>query len=116
MSQFGKVIMALRQKRGLTLDVMARKLGTHKGYVSGWITGAVNPPSPKILSKIARTFPEIALEDLVELAWVEKAPAVIRDRELARIQATNPLFGITVIPAVPQQVLIPKAAQAKEAV
>jgi transcriptional regulator with XRE-family HTH domain len=34
-SNFGDLVKRLRKERNLTLEAVARKIGSHKGYVSG---------------------------------------------------------------------------------
>lgn len=102
MSKFGEVVKTLRKADGLSLAVVAKRLGSHKGYVSGIENAKVNPPSVRILRKYHKVFEHhgIRLEDLVELAWVDKAPAIVREQLLERIK-NNPLFGIRVtVPTV----------------
>jgi transcriptional regulator with XRE-family HTH domain len=76
-SRFGNLMKSLRKQKGMTLDVVAKKVGTHKGYVSGIETGKVNPPSVKMIRKFARMFGQDE-KTLVRLAWVDKAPSLIR--------------------------------------
>ncbi len=84
MERFGEVIRHARKKRGLTLEDLARKVRSHKGYVSGMENGKVNPGSAKFIAKLARAL-GFKSEDLILRAYVEKAPREIRDR---LIQAT----------------------------
>ena len=86
MERFGEVIRRARKKRGLTLEAVARKAHSHKGYISGMETGKVNPGSAKVIAKLARAL-GFKSEDLILRAYVEKAPREIRDR---LIQATFP--------------------------
>ena len=78
MSHFGDLVRTLRKERGLTLEGVARKIGSYKGYVSGIENGKVNPPSVRIIKKYARLFGQDA-RMLVRLAWVDKAPKIIRE-------------------------------------
>ena len=78
MSRFGTLVKELRKQKGLTLEEVAKKLGSHKGYVSGIENDKVNPPSVKIIMKYAKLFGQDARR-LVRLAWVDKAPAIIRE-------------------------------------
>lgn len=115
MSEFGKVVKALRLADELSLTSVAKKLGSTKSYISGVENGKTNPPSRRFLERYQKLFAHrgVRLEDLLELAWVEKAPEAIRDRELARIRPTNPLFKIEFRPAeisVPERLPGPKAA------
>src|SRR6266850_1221443 len=50
---FGARVRFLRSAKGLTLEQVARTLGTQKGYVSGIETGHVRPPSPRFIAKFA---------------------------------------------------------------
>ena len=73
---------SLRQSKGLTLETVAKKVGTHKGYISGIERGMVSPPSVKMIRKFAKAFGQDE-KLLVRLAWVDKAPALIRDEAAA---------------------------------
>jgi transcriptional regulator with XRE-family HTH domain len=77
-SNFGDLVKRLRKERGLTLEQVARRIGSHKGYVSGIENDKVNPPSVKIIRKFARLFGRDE-RGLVRIAWADKAPAIIRD-------------------------------------
>jgi transcriptional regulator with XRE-family HTH domain len=108
MTTFGPLIKALRKSADLTLEVVAKKIGSHKGYVSGMENEKCNPPSVGVVRRIFKLYaPELAKagvsateEDLVELAWVSKSPTFIRKRLFDRI-ATNPLAAATVKPPPP---------------
>jgi transcriptional regulator with XRE-family HTH domain len=76
-SHFGDLIKRLRREQGLTLDQVAGKIGSHKGYVSGIENDKVRPPSVKFIKKFARLFRQDP-RFLVRLAWVDKAPELIR--------------------------------------
>ena len=78
MSRFGDVIRKLRKEQALTLEAVARKTGTHKGYLSGIETGQVNPPSVRFIRKLAKALGQDARR-LARLAWVDKAPEILRD-------------------------------------
>ena len=56
MSHFGDLVRQLRKEKNLTLEAVARKVGTNKGYVSGIETGKTNPPSVKMIAKFAKLF------------------------------------------------------------
>lgn len=77
MSNFGELIRRLRKDRGLTLADVAQAIGSNKGYVSGIETDKVNPPSPKLVRKLAKLFREDERK-LLWIAWADKAPAIIR--------------------------------------
>jgi DNA-binding XRE family transcriptional regulator len=74
---FGARVKQLRKASGMTLDEVSRRLGTHKGYVSGIETGKTNPPSPKFVVKFARLY-SVDEKELLRMALVEKTPAAIR--------------------------------------
>jgi transcriptional regulator with XRE-family HTH domain len=78
MSRFGELVGRLRKERGLTLADVARKIGSQKGYISGIESGKVNPPSVKLIRKYAKAFGQDE-RALVRLAWVDKAPSIIRE-------------------------------------
>ena len=78
MSNFGDLVKRLRKEKGLTLEAVAKKINSHKGYVSGIENGKVNPPSVKIIRKFAKVFQQDERR-LVRMAWADKAPALIRD-------------------------------------
>jgi transcriptional regulator with XRE-family HTH domain len=77
-SHFGDLVRKLRKEKGLTLEAVAKKIGSHKGYVSGIENDKVNPPSVKIIKKYAKLFGQDA-RTLARLAWVDKAPAILRE-------------------------------------
>lgn len=78
MSNFGDLVKRLRKERGMTLEQVARKIGSHKGYVSGIENDKVNPPSVKIIKKFAKLFGQDERR-LVRIAWADKAPVLIRE-------------------------------------
>ena len=78
MSRFGDLVKRLRKDRGMTLEQVARKIQSHKGYVSGIENGKVNPPSVKFIRKFARIFQHDE-KLMVRMAYVDKAPKMIKD-------------------------------------
>lgn len=78
MSNFGDLVKRLRKERAMTLEQVAKKIGSHKGYVSGIENDKVNPPSVKIIRKFAKVFGQDERQ-LVRIAWADKAPEIIRD-------------------------------------
>jgi transcriptional regulator with XRE-family HTH domain len=76
-SHFGALVKKLRHEKNLTLEAVARRIGSHKGYVSGIENDKVNPPSVKIIRRYAKVLGQDA-RMLVRLAWVDKAPPIIR--------------------------------------
>ena len=88
MSQFGDLVRKLRKEKSLTLEEVARKVGSHKGYVSGIENGKVNPPSVKFIRKFARLF-KYDEREMVRIAYVDKAPSLIQDEVRALMLARN---------------------------
>ena len=78
MSRFGDLVKKLRKERSMTLEQVARKIQSHKGYVSGIENGKVNPPSVKFIRKFARIF-QYDERQMVRMAYVDKAPKLIKD-------------------------------------
>ncbi len=77
-SHFGDLVKELRLEKGLTQETVAKKIGSHKGYVSGIENGKVNPPSEKVIRKYAKLF-EQDTRKLVLIAWIDKAPAIVKE-------------------------------------
>ncbi len=98
MSSFGDLVKRLRKDRSMTLEQVAKKIGSHKGYVSGIENGKVNPPSVKFIRKFARVF-SYDEKDMVRMATIDKAPAIIRNEFRAALSASAPPAGDTL--AVP---------------
>lgn len=100
MKDFASVVKEARRFKGLTLQQVASKVGTHKGYISGVENRKVNPPSPKIVRKMAKIFDLDVLELLI-LAAVEKAPKevreIMREGSLGMLEASRK-NGVTVVP------------------
>ncbi len=53
MNRYGYEIHEARKKSGITLEKLAKKCGTHKGYISGIENGKVNPPAARVTRRIA---------------------------------------------------------------
>jgi len=53
MSRLGEIMLNARKSLTLTLEAVAKKSGTSKGYLSGIENGKVAPPSPRMAKKIA---------------------------------------------------------------
>jgi transcriptional regulator with XRE-family HTH domain len=77
-SHFARHVKRLRTDRGLSLELVAHALRTHKGYISGIENHRVNPPSIRLIRRYARLFRQ-DLKLLVRLAWIDKAPDLLRD-------------------------------------
>jgi transcriptional regulator with XRE-family HTH domain len=88
MSRFGDLVKRLRKDRSMTLEQVARKIQSHKGYVSGIENGKVNPPSVKFIRKFARIF-QFDEKQMVRLAYVDKAPKLIRDEAQVILDAAG---------------------------
>jgi transcriptional regulator with XRE-family HTH domain len=75
-TSFGETVRAARIEKGYTLEAVANKIGTHKGYISGIESGKVNPPAAKMIEKYA-LFLGLSSSALTIIAWAEKAPITI---------------------------------------
>lgn len=73
MSRFSYEVREARVKKGLTLEKLARRVGTHKGYLSGIEGNKVNPPSAKVVRKMAHVL-DIPEDRLLALGVVAKMP------------------------------------------
>lgn len=78
MTLFGRHLKKLRNEKGLTLLALAEKVGTYKGYLCMIETGSVNPPGPGMTRRLAKIL-GASKDDLLLLAWAEKAPMEIRE-------------------------------------
>jgi transcriptional regulator with XRE-family HTH domain len=99
MSSFGDLVKKLRKDRGMTLEQVARKIGSHKGYVSGIENGKVNPPSVKFIRKFAKVF-QYDEKDMVRMATVDKAPIMVRDEFRSALAGGAPDGGIPLLNTV----------------
>jgi len=96
LSHFGELVRKLRKEKGLTLEAVAKRIGSHKGYVSGIENDKVNPPSVKFIKKYAKIFGQDP-RSLSRLAWVDKAPDILREDaenflKWCQDQQVNPLL------------------------
>lgn len=92
MSHFGDLVRELRKQRGLSLEKVAREIRTYKSYICGIEKDQVNPPSVKMILRFAKVFNQDP-GHLIRLAWVDKAPALIRkdaEQFLAWYQSRHP--------------------------
>ena len=53
MKTYGQTIRTARMNSGLTLAALAKKVGSHKGYISGIENRKVSPPAWKMTMKLA---------------------------------------------------------------
>jgi len=75
--RFGQVLHEIRKHRDMTLERLAKRAGTSKGYMSGIENGKCNPPLAKItvlLCKVLRMTPD----GLLLLSEVAKAPIEVQ--------------------------------------
>jgi transcriptional regulator with XRE-family HTH domain len=78
---YAEVIRTQRKAKGLTLEVLAKKCGTFKGYISGIENARVAPPAAGMAVRLARVL-GVDADDLLELGWATKAPKRIRARAM----------------------------------
>jgi len=76
-NNFGQFVRSMRKAKGLTLEKLADKIGTEKGYISSIENGKVNPPSADVVREMADAL-EVGREELLLLAYVQKAPKEIQ--------------------------------------
>lgn len=74
---FATTAKEARLAKGLTLEALADKIGTEKGYISGFENRKVNPPSPKIVKRMAKVL-GLDETELLIYSFVPKAPKEIR--------------------------------------
>jgi transcriptional regulator with XRE-family HTH domain len=77
MNNFGGFIKSMRKAKGLTLEKLAKEIGTEKGYISSIENGKVNPPSADVVREMADAL-DVGREELLLLAYVQKAPEEIQ--------------------------------------
>jgi ribosome-binding protein aMBF1 (putative translation factor) len=76
--QFGKRLHELRTAKWMTLEKLARKIGSSKGYLSGVENGKVGPPTDKNVRKLARFLGQSEIEFL-KLAYIDKLPQELKN-------------------------------------
>lgn len=72
------MIRSLRKARGLTLEDVARRIGTEKGYISAIENSKVNPPAPDKVRKLSKVLGGDRVLFLL-LATIQKAPMEVRE-------------------------------------
>jgi transcriptional regulator with XRE-family HTH domain len=82
---FGQRILEARKEKGLTLQELANKAGTHKGYVSGIETGKLNAPAPKVIEIFCKVL-GLDIDTMLVVAWAEKAPIRILPLVIERVR------------------------------
>lgn len=80
MKSFGEVIKEARKAKGLTLAKVAHGCRSHKGYICGIESGAVNAPSPRIIPDLCRVL-DLPVGRMLTLAWWEKRPKEVTREE-----------------------------------
>ena len=83
MKRFGHVVREARKAKGLTLEAVAQRLGSHRGYLSAIENSRFNPPRERTVLKLARIL-GLKPKPLLTRVMVERAPALIR-KEMARL-------------------------------
>lgn len=99
---FGEIVHERRTAKGFTLEGLARKIGSHKGYVSGIENRKVRPPSPKITKLLCKAL-GLNFTDMVTRSWLEKRPksvclsdiVVLIAKEARDDERENQSFGPT---------------------
>lgn len=65
-----EVKSGIRQK-GLTLEAVAKKCRSHKGYISGIVNRKVNPPAEDMTRRLAKVL-DLNVDRMLALAVIEK--------------------------------------------
>ncbi|WP_372368478.1 helix-turn-helix domain-containing protein [Candidatus Uabimicrobium sp. HlEnr_7] len=76
-SVFGKKIREARKGLKLTLDDVAKKIKTSKGYLSDIENGKTNPPSDKLIRKLCKVL-KMDRKVLLRLSHIDKIPEDIK--------------------------------------
>lgn len=84
--EFGGLLRRLRQEQGLTLQEVAQRVGSYKGYIWEIERGRVNPPSPKFIRKFASLF-RYDQNEMLRVAYLDKAPLSIRTQLKRAVRA-----------------------------
>lgn len=86
MKTFGQFIREARLKKGLTLEKVASRIRTHKGYISGIEGGKVSQPSRRFIGGLCRLL-DLPETGMAALAHAEKAPVgPVRDSFLKFVE------------------------------
>lgn len=116
MERFGIILKKARKEQEWTLEKLANRLGTYKGYISGIESGKVPPPSIKFVAPMARIL-KLDARELSFLAWAEKAPKPVRTDATAMfeswIEEDRPTFPRTILSGLPVFGDILRAARRK---
>lgn len=84
MKTFGERILEARRKKGLTSSQLAASVGTYKSYICIIVSGAVNPPSPKLTAKLCKIL-DLPLVEMLTLAWWEKRPRGVTEASMGAL-------------------------------
>jgi len=84
LNAFGELVRRLRFENRWTLSDLERKVGVRKGYLCQIETGAVNPPSPRVVRRMAIVF-GFERRKLLALAHAVKADKEVRDALVALV-------------------------------
>lgn len=91
--EFGKRLRELRKERGITLETLASKIGSSKGYLSGIENEKVAPPTEKFVRKLARIFglDEVAF---LKMAYLDKIPRALQPELRKALGAEGSAAGV----------------------
>lgn len=78
MKRFREMIAEAMLLKGLKVETLARRIGTHKGYISGMRKGTVSPPSAKYVKRLARVL-GLDYTGLLVAAEVDKIHPDVQD-------------------------------------
>lgn len=81
---FAKTVYKARSDKAMTLEAMAKKFKTHKGYLSGIENAKVAPPTMRYIRRMAGAY-DLDLKALAMMSWLEKAPPEIQDEAIALV-------------------------------
>jgi transcriptional regulator with XRE-family HTH domain len=95
MNRFGLELKAARVKAGMTLAKLASRVDSVKGYVSGIETGAVRPPSARVIRRICRVL-KLDEQYMLALAVLAKMPKALKVESLR--MACDDALGVTSLP------------------
>lgn len=75
---FGKRIRERRLAARMTLEALADRVKSVKGYLSSVENGKVSPPAPALVNAIANVL-ALRKDTMQLMAWLAKAPAAVRE-------------------------------------
>lgn len=81
---FAKTVYKARRDKAMTLEDVAKKLRTHKGYLSGIENTKVAPPTMRYIRKMASVY-GLDMKALAMMSWLEKAPVEIREEAISLV-------------------------------